>query len=118
MWTPTVVLLDSDGRERARIEGYLPNMDFVAALQNALGRIALVHKQYADAERWYDQVVTDYGQSHFAAEAMYWLAVARYKATSDHTVLGKAAEELRNAYRSSVWTSKAIPWLPAQPKAA
>jgi hypothetical protein len=47
----------------------------------------------------------------FAPEAMYWRAVARYKATNDHAVLGKVAEELRNTYPSSLWTSKCIPWL-------
>jgi hypothetical protein len=47
---------------------------------------------------------------------MYWRAVARYKATNDHGVLGKVAEELRNLYPASVWTSKAIPWLPKETK--
>jgi hypothetical protein len=32
--------------------------------------------------------------SHFAPEAMYWKAVAHYKASNYHTVLGKVAEEL------------------------
>jgi thioredoxin-related protein len=52
VWTPTVLLLDSDGRERVRLEGYLPNNDFIGALMSGLGRIAFVHKKYADAERW------------------------------------------------------------------
>ena len=42
---------------------------------------------------------------------MYWRAVSQYKATHDHTVLGKVAEELQTTYASSVWASKAIPWL-------
>lgn len=33
------------------------------------------------------------------------------QATNDHAVLGKVAEELRNTYPSSLWTSKSIPWL-------
>lgn len=106
-----MLLLDSEGKERARREGYLPNNDFVAALRNGLGRIAFVHKNYADAERWYGDVVTRFGDSHFAPEAMYWRAVSHYKASNDHTVLGKVAEELRKTYPSSVWASKAIPWL-------
>ena len=106
-----MLLLDSAGKERARLEGYLPNNDFVAALMSGLGRIAFVNKEYADAERWYGDLVARFGNTHFAAEAMYWRAVARYKATNDHTVLGKVAEELRNTYPSSVWASKAIPWL-------
>jgi len=36
-----VLLLDGEGKERARLEGYLPNNDFNAALRNGLGRIAL-----------------------------------------------------------------------------
>jgi hypothetical protein len=111
VWTPTVLLLDGEGKERARLEGYLPNNDFSAALRNGLGRIAFVHKKYSDAERWYGDVVARYGNSHFAPEAMYRRAVARYKATSDHAVLGRVAEELRNTYPSSLWMSKSIPWL-------
>ena len=116
VWTPTVLLLDSDGRERVRLEGYLPNGDFVAALESGLGRIAFVHKKYADAERRYNDVITRFGTSHSAPGAMYWRAVAHYKATNDHTVLSKVAEELRTTYSSSVWASKAIPWLPHESK--
>ena len=48
-----MLLLDSAGKERVRLEGYLPNNDFVAALMSGLGRIAFVQKNYADVERWY-----------------------------------------------------------------
>ena len=107
-----MLLLDSQGKERVRLEGYLANRDFTAALMNGLGRIAFVQKQYPDAERWYGEVVARFANTHFASEAMYWRAVAHYKATNDHTVLGKVAEEMRSTYSSSLWASKAIPWLP------
>jgi hypothetical protein len=55
---------------------------FVAALGSALGRIAFVHKKYTDAERWYGDLVARLADSHFAAEAMCWRAVADYKATN------------------------------------
>jgi len=106
-----VLLLDSEGKERVRLEGYLPNADFNAALRNGVGRIAFANKNYADAERWYGEVVARFGRTHFAAEALYWQAVAHYKATNDHAVLGKVAGDLRSTYPSSVWASKAIPWL-------
>lgn len=95
-----------------RLEGYLPNTDFLAALESGLGRMAFVQKKYADAERWYCDVVTRFAQSHAAPDAMYWRAVAHYKATNDHRALGEVAEELKRTYPSSVWASKAIPWLP------
>ncbi len=106
-----MLLFDSEGKKRVRLEGYLPNEDFMAALSNVLGRIAFVHKQYGDAERWYGDVLARFADSHFAPEAMYWLAVSRYKATDDHTVLGTVAEKLQNTYPSSLWASKSIPWL-------
>lgn len=106
-----MLLLDSEGRERVRLEGYLANADFNAALRNGLGRIAFVQKKYGDAERWYGDVVARFGNTHLAPEAMYWRAVAHYKATNDHTVLGKVADELRSTYPSSLWASKSIPWL-------
>jgi len=106
-----VLLLDSEGKESVRLEGYLPNNDFDAALRTGLGRLAFVQKNYSDAERWYGEVVTRYRNSLFAPEAMYWRAVGHYKGTGNHAVLGKAAEELQNTYPSSVWASKAVPWL-------
>ena len=105
------MLFDSDGKERVRLEGYLNNKDFTAALMSGLGRIAFVKKKYADAERWYGEVVSRYGDSHSAPGAMYWKAVSHYKATNDHTVLGEVAEELRDKFPKSVWAEKAIPWL-------
>lgn len=107
-----MLLLDSDGKEQVRLEGYLPKEDFVAALMSGLGRIAFVQKKYADAERWYGNVVARFGQTHVAPEAMYWRAVSQYSASPDHTVLATVAENLRSKYRSSVWASKTIPWLP------
>ena len=107
-----MLLLDSDGKERARLEGYLPNIDFIAALEAALGRIAFVRKKYVDAERWYGDVVSRFAKSNSAPKAMYWRAVAQYKATHDHTLLDNVAEELQRTYPSSIWASKAIPWLP------
>ncbi len=109
-----MILLDAEGKERARIEGYLPNQDFVAALEDGLGRIAFVTKNYPEAERWYGDVITRFPKSHGAPGAMYWRAVAHYRATNDHTVLNKVAEELRKTYPNSVWAAKAIPWLPKE----
>ena len=116
LWTPSVLLLDAEGKERARVEGYLPNQEFVAALEDGLGRIAFAHKNYADAERWYGDVLTRFAKTHAAPEAMYWRAVAHYRATNDHTALEKVAGDLRNTYPNSVWAMKAIPWLAKESK--
>jgi hypothetical protein len=110
LWTPTVLILDSNGVERLRIEGYLPKTEFRAHLEMGLARIAFMHKQWADAERGYAQVIERYPDSKVAPESVYWRGVSRYKATNDHTVLGQVAEQLEARYPDSVWTSKASVW--------
>jgi uncharacterized protein HemY len=111
-WTPTVLILDSNGAEQYRIEGYLPKDEFQAQLEMALGRLAFKQMKWSDAERIYGEVVARYPQSSVAPEARYWRAVSHYKGTNDHTVLGQVAQELREKSPQSIWTEKASPWLP------
>lgn len=105
-----MLLLDGEGKERVRLEGYLTRTDFDAWLRCGLGRLAFVRKRFADAERWYDEVAREFTGSHFGAEAMYWRGVARYSASRDHTVLHALGEELSARYPDSVWASKSLPW--------
>jgi hypothetical protein len=111
IWTPTILILDSKGRERHRIEGYLPKEEFQAQLEMGLGRLAFEEKKWPDAERIYGEVVETYPKTSSVPEARYWRAVSRYKRTSDHTVLGQVAQELHATAPESIWTKKASPWL-------
>ena len=52
-WTPTILLLDADGVEHHRIEGFLPTDDFLAQLMLGRARIAFDQAQWAEAERWF-----------------------------------------------------------------
>ncbi len=118
-WTPTVLVMDPDGKERWRIEGYLTKQHFRAQLEMGLARTAFMRKQWADAERRYGRVVERYGDTAAAPEAVYWRGVSRYKTTSDHTALGEVAKELRSRYPQSVWAEKASVWAPrCRPSAA
>jgi outer membrane protein assembly factor BamD (BamD/ComL family) len=110
VWTPTVLILDSDGTERLRIEGYLPRDEFRAQLEMGLARVALMRKQWAEAERRYAEVVERYPDAKVAPEAVYWRGVSRYKQTNDHTVLGEVPEQLKAKYADSVWALKASVW--------
>lgn len=110
VWTPTVLVMDSDGDERWRIEGYLSKNEFRAQLEMGLARIAFMHKQWADAEHRYAQIVERYSDTAAAPEAVYWRGVSQYKRTNDHTVLGGVAEQLSQKYPNSVWAQKASVW--------
>ena len=110
-WTPTVLVLDSQGVERHRIEGYLPKDEFQAQLEMGLGKVAFKGKKWADAERIYGEVAEKYGNTSSVAEARYWRAVSHYKRTNDHTALGAVAQELQQKNPESLWAKKALAWL-------
>ena len=110
LWTPTALVLDENGKERHRIEGYLPRDEFVAQLLLGLARVAFMQKKWKDAEQIYDEILKKYATSTAAPEAVYWKAVSHYKGTNDHTVLGEVPKTLQQKYPESVWAKKASPW--------
>lgn len=110
VWTPIILILDSNGKERYRLEGYLPKDEFRPQLELGLGRVAFMNKDWSDAERRYAEVLDRYPNSKAAPEALYWKGVSHYKATNDHTVLGETAEQFRQKYSDSIWALKSLPW--------
>lgn len=110
VWTPTVFILDSNGEERFRYEGYPPKDEFRAQLELGLARVAFMNKDWSDAERRYSEVVDRYPNTKAAPEALYWKGVSHYKATNDHTVLGQLAEQFKQKYSDSIWALKTLAW--------
>lgn len=110
VWTPTVLILDSNGEERHRIEGYLPVDEFRAQLELGLARVAFMSKNFADAERRYAAVLDRYANTKAAPEALYWKGVSHYKTTNDHTVLSELPAMFRQQYPDSIWAMKSVAW--------
>jgi TolA-binding protein len=105
-----VLILDPNGEERFRIEGYLPTNEFRAQLELALARVAFMSKDWAEAERRYSDVLDRYPESKAAPEALYWKGVSHYKATNDHTILGQLPQLFRDQYPDSIWALKTAAW--------
>ena len=110
LWTPSVLILDPQGEERYRIEGYLPKDEFRAHLELGLARVAFMKKDWADAERRYGELLERYPNSKAAPEALYWKGVSHYKATNDHTILDELPGMFREKYPDSTWALKTIAW--------
>jgi len=102
--------MESSGKERWRIEGYLPKNEFRAQLEVGLARISFMNKRWVDAEQRYAQVIERYPETVAAPEAVYWRGVSHYKKTNDHTVLGEVAAELAANHPQSVWAQKSSVW--------
>jgi hypothetical protein len=105
-----VLIMDPNGVERYRIEGYLPKNWFRARLDMGLARVAFMKKKFADAEKAYAAIIAEHSATGVLPEAIYWRAVCAYKATNDHTVLTPAAEELAQKFLNDEWMLKASPW--------
>jgi TolA-binding protein len=105
-----VLILDANGVERHRLEGYLPPDEFLAELKMGVARVAFMNKDWAEAERRYTEVVDRYPNSKAAPQALYWKGVSYYKATNDHTVLGEMPGLFQEKYPDSVWALKTAAW--------
>ena len=108
-WTPTVLIDDPDGKERHRIEGFLPADAFLAQLQLGLARYAFNANDWKNAEQYYERVAEG-SDEETAPEAMYWAGVARYKGTDDPSHLGATHKRLSEKYPNSSWAKKASVW--------
>lgn len=110
-WTPTLMIVDPDGKELFRTEGYLPPHDFLAQLMIGYGRALFLKNKPADAARVFGDVVARFADTEFAPEAVYWEAVSHYRATADHQFLDAVAKVLAEQYPNSTWTKRASVWL-------
>ena len=111
VWTPTVVVMDADDKERWRLEGYLPKDDFRTFLEMGLARVAFIKKGWADAERRYTAVIDNQPDSYYAPQAVYYRGVSRYSASHDAAELAKTGKVLTEQYPGNEWQLRSIPWL-------
>lgn len=89
----------------------MPKDEFRAQLELGLARVAFMHKQWAEAERRYAEVMEHYPNSKAAPEALYWRGVSRYKATNDHAVLGELPGQFKEKFPDSMWALKTAAWV-------
>lgn len=109
-WTPTILALDADGVERHRIEGFLPNDDFLAQLMLGRAQIAFAQQEWSEAERRFREIVDTLPDTDAAPEALYWAGVAPYKGTHDNSSLKATARAFTERYQDTSWAKKASVW--------
>lgn len=111
-WTPTILVLDPQGEERHRVEGFLPVDDLIPQLLLGVGHAAFAQGRFSDAEQRFRKVVDAHPNSDAAAEGQYWAGVSRYKATDNAAALADTARQFQQRYRDTPWAKKASVWLP------
>ena len=109
-WTPTSLVLDPDGVERHRIEGFLPQDELLAQLVLGLGHLAFQAQDWDEAERRFEEVRERFPATDAAPEAQYWAGVTRYKASNDAAALTATAQAFGERYQDTTWAKKASVW--------
>ena len=109
-WTPTILMVDGNGVEQHRIEGFLPVPDYLAQVRLGLAHAARARGDWKQAEERYRALAEQSAGDEVGAEATYWTGVSRYKGNNDAAALGETAAALSSAYPASSWTKKASVW--------
>jgi TolA-binding protein len=109
-WTPTILILDPEGDERHRVEGFLPTPEFLPHLMFGAARIAFSSGDFEDAETRFRNIVDSHAEADVAPEALYWAGVSRYKGAGDAGALKETATAMREKYPGSPWAKKSSVW--------
>jgi len=109
-WTPTILVLDADGKEHYRTVGFLAPEEFIAAFQVGKGRYYLDVDQFVEALGMFEEVLQSPTAGNAAPEAIFFQGVARYKQTHNPKPLRAAYETLRAKYPQTEWAKRAEPY--------
>jgi tetratricopeptide (TPR) repeat protein len=109
-WTPTILTLDTDGKEHHRTVGFLGPEELIPSLLLGIGKAHFDRGEFIEAISKFDRVIADYPKSDATSEAIFYRGVALYKNTKDPKPLRAAYDLLAADYPASEWTKRAYPY--------
>lgn len=106
-WTPTLIVQDPEGREHGRSQGYLDPQRFLAEMALAWLKDAIDRRDFnAARDRSTEVLERTKGDPQREPEAIYWAAVAAYKAANDPNPLIQGWNRLLDQFPQSEWARK------------
>lgn len=109
-WTPTLIILDQEGKEHQRTVGYVPPEDFIPLMLLGIGKTCFDADRFSEALERFEKIISRYPKSSSAHEAIYLRGVAGYKSTHEIKPLKDAYEKLSREYPDSEWAKRAQPY--------
>lgn len=107
-WTPTLIVQDAQGREQRRSQGYLDAPRFLGEMALARVQAAMNRQDYGAAHQLAEEAVRQTeGDTLRRPEALYWSAVAAYKASDDQSRLVEGWTQLLETHPDSEWAKRA-----------
>jgi hypothetical protein len=111
LWSPGMVFFEPRGAELRRFVGYRPADEFVAELHLVLGLNDMLYRRFEAAAQAFAAAALDFGEHEGAAEALYWRAIALYRAEGrNYDVLRRHWNEIRERFPDSTWWPRADVW--------
>ncbi len=109
-WTPTIVTLDSEGKEHHRTLGFLPPDEFISSLSLGIGKTYFDLGSFDKAISTLETLVKKCPQSKAAPEAVYYHGISNFMIAHDASHLKKAYERLLAEYPDNEWAFRAWPY--------
>jgi len=109
-WTPTLIVLDADGKEHQRTVGFFPPDELIPSLLLGIAKSYFDRERFSEALSTLDKLMRDYPNSDSIPEALYLQGVSKFKSTHNPKPLKEAYEQLQAKYPSSEWTKRAYPY--------
>ena len=109
-WTPTLVMLDRDGKEHHRTVGFLSPEELIPSLLLGTAKIHFDLNEFKEALSNLEKILSDFSKSSSAPEAIYLKGVCLYKSTKSPKGLKEAYEQLQSQYPQSEWSKRAYPY--------
>ncbi len=106
LWAPTILVLDSNGTEYYRFNGFLPPDEFIPQLEFGVGKMSLEKQDIKTADTQMRRVVEKYPKSDIAPEAQYWAGVIAYQLTHDVNDEVTEWKKIKENYPNSIWAKK------------
>lgn len=109
-WTPTLIILDMEGKEHHRAVGFLSPEELMPLLLMGIAKVHFDHNAFKEAFSNLEKILSDFPKSNSAPEAIYLKGVCLYKDTKNPKGLKEAYEQLQARYPESEWTKRAYPY--------
>lgn len=97
-WTPTVIILDEEGKEHHRTIGFLSPEEFIPSLMLGIAKCHFDRERFGEAITMIDGILKDHPKSDAAPEAVYLRGVALHKSTHSPEPLKEAYKGLRSRF--------------------
>lgn len=109
-WTPTLMVLDTDGSEHYRTLGFYPPDDLIPSLLLGLGKLMFDRPDRPAAVTYFKRLISDYPRHSLTPEAVYLKGVSNYIETHEVSHLIEIYDRLLADHHESPWLTRADPY--------